>query len=229
MGTSCHGRPITSVIELAAGPAEHARELATRGLRATALDIAPAMTEYAAAQATLSGETFQVVTADMCDFASEERFDLAIMMIDSIAHILDKDDLDAHFRCVAAHLNDRGCYIIEASHPDDSIGDQSLTVSSWTQTGDNESVSMRWGEPGDELDITSGVTSVTVTVEHHRDGHDPVVTREVLSQHAWLRSDIEASVARVGGLQPRAWYGSFDGVALDDEAAWRMIAVLQRQ
>jgi hypothetical protein len=165
----------------------------------------------------------------MCDFEIDDRFDLAIIMIDSIAYILDEAGLDAHFRCVAWHLNDRGCYIIEASHPEDSIGDQTLTQTAWTQTGDNESVSMRWGEPGDETDATSGVTSVTVTVEHHRDGHDLAVTRGVELQHAWLRSDIEASIARVGGLHARAWYGSFDGLALDDAAAWRMIAVLQRQ
>src|SRR5512146_1599710 len=37
------GRAAGSVLELAAGPAEHSRELAGRGLRATALDRSPAM------------------------------------------------------------------------------------------------------------------------------------------------------------------------------------------
>ena len=41
---------VRSVIELAAGPAEPARELAHRGLRATALDHSAAMCGYAAAQ-----------------------------------------------------------------------------------------------------------------------------------------------------------------------------------
>ena len=35
--------PLRSVLELAAGPAEHARELAGRGLEATALDLSAAM------------------------------------------------------------------------------------------------------------------------------------------------------------------------------------------
>ena len=221
-------RPITSVIELGAGPADHAREFAARGLRATALDLAPSMTNYAKAQAALQGLPLNVVTADMCDFAIGERFDLAIMMIDSIAHILDEDSLDAHFRCVAEHLTGSGCYIIEASHPSDSLGDQALTQSAWTQAGVGESVSVQWGEPEDPIDNRSGVTPVTVTVTHRREGREPIVTRDVVLQRAWSREDIAASLARVGGLTERAWFGSFDGVALDGERAWRMIAILQR-
>ena len=222
------GRPIGSVLELAAGPAEHARELAARGVSATALDLSPAMTEYAEAAATSDGVRLAVVTADMCDFVIEARFDLAIMMIDSIQHILDEDRLDAHFRCVARHLSDGGCYIIEASHPADSLGDQTLTTTSWTQTRAGESASVGWGQPDDETDPSSGITAVTVTLEHRRDGHEPVVTRDVVLQHAWLPDDISASIDRVGGLAARAWYGSFDGVDLDAANAWRMIVVLQR-
>lgn len=222
------GRRIESVIELAAGPADHSREMAARGVRATALDITPAMTAYAAAQASAHRQRLQTVTADMCDFAIDERFDLAIMMIDSIAYILDEESLDAHFRCVATHLNERGCYIIEASHPADSINDQALTQTAWTQTGDGESASIRWGEPGDPSDAAPGITPVTVTIEHHREGHNPVVIRDIELQHAWVDEQLNASIARVGGFVARGWYGSFDGVALDDAAAWRMIAVLQR-
>jgi SAM-dependent methyltransferase len=59
---------VRSVLELAAGPAEHARELARRGLRATALDHSPAMCAYAAAQAKVAGVDLDVVEADMRDF-----------------------------------------------------------------------------------------------------------------------------------------------------------------
>lgn len=223
------GQPITSVLELAAGPADHARECAARGLRATALDLSPAMTEYAAAHAGLSGVPLEVVTADMCEFAIEQRFDLAFTMIDSLTHVLDDERLDAHFRCVATHLIPSGCYIIELSHPADSLQDQVITLSEWTQTRGDEAVSMRWGEPLDATDATTGITSVTVTLEHRRDGRPPVVTRDVVLEHGWSREAITASLARVGSLEALGWYGSFDGIGLDDEKAWRMIVVLQRR
>ena len=59
---------VGSVLELAAGPAEHARELARRGLRATALDWSAAMCGYAAGQAKAAGVPLDVVEADMRDF-----------------------------------------------------------------------------------------------------------------------------------------------------------------
>jgi SAM-dependent methyltransferase len=222
-------QPIRSVLELAAGPADHAREFTARGMSATALDIALAMTAYARALPSENPELLRVVTADMCSFAVEERFDLAVMMIDSIAHVLDQAALDDHFRCVFAHLNPGGCYVIEASHPADSLDEDTLSLPRWTQAGEGESVSVRWGEPDDVTDPTSGITAVSVTVDHQRSGQPAVVAHEVMLQHAWGRDDIEASLERVGGLTPRAWYGSFDGVELDDASAWRMIVVLQRR
>ena len=80
-----------SVLELAAGPAEHARELARRGLRATALDWSAAMCAYAARQAAAAGVTLGVVEADMRDFAIEgpdgapALFDAAVTMLNSVA------------------------------------------------------------------------------------------------------------------------------------------------
>ena len=50
--TSTGAGTVRSVLELAAGPAEHARELARRGLKATALARSAAMCAFAAAQAS---------------------------------------------------------------------------------------------------------------------------------------------------------------------------------
>ena len=222
-------RQVGSVLELAAGPADHAREFARRGVAATALDNSPAMTEYAKALADESRVPLDVVSADMCDFAIASRFDLAFTMIDSISHILTEDRLDAHFRCVASHLTESGCYVIEASHPHDSLNEQALTQTEWTQTCDDEAVTLRWGQPGDVTNPATGVTSVTVTVDYRREGHDPVVIHDLVPQRTWRREDILASLERVGGLLARRWFGSFAGIDVDDPKAWRLIAILQRE
>src|SRR6202161_3510777 len=84
-----HEGPVGTVLELAAGPAEHARELARRGLRATALDRSPAMCSYAAGPAKAAGVALGVVEADMRDFliagpdGTPVLFDLAITMLNS--------------------------------------------------------------------------------------------------------------------------------------------------
>ena len=73
-----------SALELAAGPAEHARNLARRGLAATALDLNPAMCARARDLAAADGVELSVVQADMRDFRLRGRFDLAITMLNSL-------------------------------------------------------------------------------------------------------------------------------------------------
>ena len=86
------------MLELAAGPAEHAREFAHRGVAATALDLSPAMCAYAREQG--SGLPLEVVEADMTGFRLGRRFDLVITMLDSTAHLMTLDDFVAYLGCV---------------------------------------------------------------------------------------------------------------------------------
>ncbi len=120
-----HDGPVGRVLELAAGPAEHARELARRGLRATALDRSPAMCAYAAARAAATGVELAVVEADMRDFTipgpggGPAGFDLAVTMLNSACHLFTLDDLVRHLGAVRAHLAPGGLYIVELAHPAD--------------------------------------------------------------------------------------------------------------
>ena len=100
-----------SVLEMAAGPAEHARELARRGLAATALDLNPAMCGRAQELAEAAGISLTVVEADMRDFSLPDpmgRFDLAVTMLNSLCHLLTLDDMLRHLDCVARHLDAGG-------------------------------------------------------------------------------------------------------------------------
>src|SRR5436190_707004 len=85
-----------AVLELAAGPAEHARNLASRGLDVTALDLNPAMCARAADLADKAGLKLTVVQADMRDFRLPGRYDLAITMLNSLCHLFSLDDMVRH-------------------------------------------------------------------------------------------------------------------------------------
>ena len=114
---------MNSVLELAAGPAEHARELAHRGLRATALDHSAAMCGYAAGQAKAGGVTWTWLKRTCATSASPDGrpvlFDLAITMLNSVCHLFTLDDLVDYLGAVAAHLAPGGVYIVELAHPAD--------------------------------------------------------------------------------------------------------------
>jgi Methyltransferase domain len=230
-----------SVLELAAGPAEHARELAARGIDATALDINPAMCGWAQARAAESGFRLTVVEADMRDFSipaagqtgpgapRPAQFELAITMLNSVCHLLTLDDLVAHLTAVASHLAQGGLYIVELAHPADCLSGDSRTSSDWVTDLDGGSVTVRWGGARDRIDPVTQVTREHVAVTFRKqDGSVRTVT-DVVPNRFWTATEVDAAIRLAGGFTVAARYGDFDGdVPLNDPAAWRMIFVLRR-
>jgi SAM-dependent methyltransferase len=221
---------VRSVLELAAGPAEHARELARRGLRATALDRSAAMCAYAAAQAAARGLELGVVEADMREFSIPDRFDLAITMLNSVCHLFTLDDLVAHLSAVTAHLVPGGLYIIELAHPADYLAPVPRTSSEWTIDQDGVRAEVRWGGHQDRIDPVSQITSEHMSITAHgADGTIRTVS-DVVPNRFWTATEITAAVRLAGGLALAASYGDFDDTTmLDDPTAWRMILVLRRE
>ncbi len=211
------------VLELAAGPAEHAREFARRRIPATALDLNPAMCAYARERA--EGLPLEVVQADMTRFTLDRRFDLVITMLDSTAHLMTLDAFVAYLRCVAAHLADGGLAVIEMNHPADRLGDTPRASSTWTVDKDGVRARVTWGEPSDRLDPITQVVEehVTIAIENGE------VLQDVVPYRFWTATELAAAIRLAGGLAVVAQYGDFDpGVPLDAPEAWRMITLLRR-
>lgn len=225
-----------TVLELAAGPAEHARELARCGVDATALDINPAMCAWARDRAAADGARLTVVEADMRDFtipgtrsAGPREFDLAITMLNSLCHLLTLDDLVAHLASVARHLAAGRLYIMEFAHPADCLSLRPRTSSDWVTDLDGGSVTVRWGGTQDVIDPVTQVTNEHVTVTYRKlDGSVRTVT-DLVPNRFWTATEIDAAIRLAGGFTIAASYGDFDDdLSLDAPGAWRMILVLRR-
>lgn len=211
-----------NVLELAAGPAEHAREFARRGVPATALDLSPAMCAYACERGT--GLPLEVVEADMRDFRLGRRFDLVITMLDSTAHLMTLDDLVAYLGRVRDHLAVAGLAVIEMSHPADRLSDTPRVSSAWTVDKDGTRAHVRWGEPGDALDPVTQVVNDRVSIAI--DGGE--VIQGVVPYRFWTATELRAAIRLAGGLTVQAQYGDFDAdVPLASPEAWRMITLLR--
>jgi len=226
------GAPLPSaVLELAAGPAEHARALAALGTDVIALDINPAMCAYARAKAQQTGIALSVVEADMRDFrlTAPASFDLAITMLNSLCHLMTLDDLVAHLESVAAHLADGGLYVAELAHPADFFSSEPSTSSEWATDVNGGKVTVRWGDRRDRIDPVTQVTRERVSVTYRKsDGSARTVT-DVVPNRFWTATEFEAAVRLAGGFCVAARYGDFDGdLTLDAPGAWRMIFVLRR-
>jgi len=240
-----HEGAVGSVLELAAGPAEHARELARRGLRATALDRSPAMCSYAAAQAKTAGVTVDVVEADMRDFRIADRngnpalFDLAITMLNSACHLFTLDDLVRHLTAVRAHLPAGGLYIVELAHPADIFSPDPRTSSEWTIDAAGVRADVHWGGRGDQIDPLTQVTREHMTITATAADGTVRTVSDVVPNRFWTLTEFTAAVALAsprpgdsgdapGGFAIAASYGDFDETTpLDAPTAWRMIIILQ--
>ena len=233
-----------SVLELAAGPAEHARELARRGLHATTLDLSPAMCSYAAAQAKAADVDVQIVEADMRDFAitgpdgAPVAFDVAITMLNSACHLFTLDDLVRHLTAVRAHLVAGGLYIAELAHPADFFAPEPRTSSEWTVEGPGVRAEVHWGSRGDLIDPLTQVTNEHMTITATSDDGTIRTVSDVVPNRFWTLTEFTAAVelsnarpaqAPSGALELVATYGDFDeSTPLDAATAWRMILILRR-
>ncbi|WP_395106365.1 class I SAM-dependent methyltransferase [Actinomadura sp. SCN-SB] len=223
-GTSRPG----GVLELAAGPAEHAREFARRGIAATALDLHPAMCKYAAERAGQEGVALEVVQDDMTTFDLGRRFDLVVTMLDSTSHLMDLDAFVAHLDRAAAHLSGGGLYVVEMSHPRDRLGDEPTTSTGWTVERGGTRATVRWGEPSDRLDPVTQISADHVTVTITEGAGPARIIQDVVPYRFWSATELDAAVRLSGALEPVARYGDFGDVALTDPDAWRMITVFRR-
>lgn len=164
------GRRLRSVLELAAGPADHALEFARRGVRASALDVNAAMCQFAKRAARSRGLNLDVRRADIRVFRLPGKFDLAINMLDSLSHLHTLDDLNRHLRCVARCLHRWGVHVMELSHPADWLSSAKRTKRHWTARTAIGRTSVQWGGRHDTLDpLTQLVrTPVVVSVARNR-------------------------------------------------------------
>jgi SAM-dependent methyltransferase len=218
-----------SVLELAAGPADHARELARRGLSATALDINAVMCAWALESAQRESLALDVVEADMRDFKLPAQFDLAITMLNSACHLFTLDDMVSHLAAVAAHVVPGGLYILELTHPADHLSPSPRTSSEWTIEAAGVTAEVRWGGPLDAIDPVSQVTRESVHIAVRKpDGTIRTVT-DVVPNRFWTATEVTAAIRLAGGFAIAATYGDFDlATKVDDPEAWRLIMVLRR-
>jgi SAM-dependent methyltransferase len=228
------GGTARSVLELAAGPAEHAREFASRGLRATALDQSPAMCGYAAGQAKAAGVDLEVVEGDMRDFrltggdGEGREFDLIITMLNSLCHLFTLDDLVRHLKSVAAQLAPGGLYIVELAHPADFFAPVPRTSSEWEVESGGLRAQVRWGGKGDRIDPLTQVTDEHMTITATAADGTVRTVSDVVPNRFWTLTEFTAALELAGTLGLVASYGDFDQTtALDAPTAWRMILILQ--
>ncbi|HWV38747.1 MAG TPA: class I SAM-dependent methyltransferase [Vulgatibacter sp.] len=226
------GRPAPrAVLELASGPADHAIEWSRRGARVVALDLSQAMCDYARQKAELVGAPVEVIRGDMIDFRIDRRFDLAMLMINSIAHLHTLDDLVSHLRSVAAHLEPHGAYVLEIQHPRDFVGRSARPTGvskPWRVDRYGLRVETTWGSPADPYDPVRQLFDARVEIRASDGEREETIVERCLMRD-WTLGELQAALRLEGSLELAEMHGDFEADAPFDAESWRMIAVLRRR
>ncbi|MGH7197351.1 MAG: class I SAM-dependent methyltransferase, partial [Candidatus Omnitrophota bacterium] len=81
------GRKLSSVVEMAAGPASHSIHFGRQGLTVYALDKSPDMLAYARNKAKEAKSRVHFLKKDMRHFHLPQKVDLAMSMMDSLTYL----------------------------------------------------------------------------------------------------------------------------------------------
>ncbi len=209
-------------------PLQSAIELARRGVRSAALDLAPDMIDRLRTKADAASVKVDGVVDDMRTFKLEQRFDLAYNLLTSISYLPTNEDLLVHMKNTAAHLTDGGLYIVENNHPKDFFEGEHFKESKWTMEQGGVSVETSWMF---ERPVISWVNQSYVVKARYRvtDGDKYVEFIDEAPLRMLLPLEMSALAAQAG-LRLVAAFGDWDvAQPLDDgPGSWRNIAVYRK-
>lgn len=219
------GRAPRSFLELAAGPAAHAMEMAAAGLEVVALDIAPQMAAYARDRAQARGLALPYAVADMVEFAPPGSFDLAACMLCSASYLLTDDAVLSHFASVRAALAPDGMYWLELTHPEELSG-SAKSKNTWKMRDAAGELDITWG--GEPASAAGGIFQAEVSFVYRPfDGSSPVVVEDEARQRVFTHAQF-VGLAQQSGFVVEATRGGFDeSIELDSPRATRMIVLLR--
>ncbi|GBC74785.1 Ubiquinone/menaquinone biosynthesis C-methyltransferase UbiE [archaeon HR06] len=134
--------PVKKVLEPACGTGVWLIELAKRGYYVVGYDINHHMVKYAKRRIIEEGLEAEVLLGDMRYMKFKEKFDAAIIPINSLGYCLSDDDILNHFQSMAFSLN--GIYIVEISCACEDIRKEKKPDEFWISKRGNIIVECLW-------------------------------------------------------------------------------------
>lgn len=222
--------PLSSFIEFGAGPALHCLELAKELPLVTAVDLSQEMTEYAKSKAADLGVSVHCDCADMINYSSHNKYDMAALFMDSTSYLLTNTQVIDHLRSVGKILKPGGLYVLEMSHPKSVFDVSKSTVNEWEMERDDIKVKVTWGSPDDKFDPITQLTEVSVTLDY-KDGERNGTIKDCSPQRCFTATEFAALVAASGAFEIIEYYGGMGSNLSfnNEEHSWRMVPVLKKK
>ena len=107
----------TQLLDVACGTGGFSLQFAKMGMSVTAADLSPEMLSVAQKKASAADLDIMLVCQSARDTKLPYAVDGAVCCLDSINHIIDKRELKASLRAVAAAVKDGGLFIFDVNTP----------------------------------------------------------------------------------------------------------------
>lgn len=107
----------TQLLDVACGTGGFSLQFAKMGMSVTAADPSPEMLSVAQKKASATDLDIMLVCQSARDTKLPYAVDGAVCCLDSINHIIDKRELKASFRAIAAAIKDGGLFIFDVNTP----------------------------------------------------------------------------------------------------------------
>jgi SAM-dependent methyltransferase len=216
------GAPV-KILELAAGPARHAVEAASRGMEVKAVDLSEAMAAHGARIATENDVALDYRVGDVREPLPFDKVCSAWLLLGSVGHLLTNDDALRCFQNARKALADGGTLILELPHPRETFRLDGVSEDGWEVPFEGSDLRVRWGAEDDAFDPLTQIRQASVAFETAGTSiNDVVPTREYTLQELRLLAD-------AAGFVDVATYGALDAAFIpadDDELAYRLVVVL---
>lgn len=214
---------VTSILELACGPAYHAVHLAKMGYTSAGLDISVAMLKFAEKRAQKEGVSITWHHQDMRKFQLTKKYDAIICVLDSLRLLTTVKEILSHLESVASNLTEKGIFVTEWSHPKDWFSKRTVE-DSWVE--ERNGITIEAKVRSEITDFENQIT--TDTLEYTITNGEPCKIVDVDKKRLILPQEF-LLLAGMATFELVSFYGAYDKtVDLNHAEAWRTIAVLQK-
>lgn len=161
------GAKLKSVLDNGCGTGCHLERFAKSGVDVSGYDASPQMVEYAGTRLSSAGVSSHVFEANLRDFRTRGRCDMAICVNGSFQYLISPDDVVRHLKCVGHALKPGGLYLISLPAPQDFLSQPPGSEKyRWSNARGGVSVHVDWTYRQRPIDWStqtfSGLAKITV-------------------------------------------------------------------
>ena len=191
---------IKRVLEPACGTGMFLEEFPKLGYYMVGYDLSPSMVDYSKERLKKAGLTendAKVLVGDMKDFTFEDKFDAAIICINSLGYLTSNSDITSHFRAMYNSLNAGGLYIVEISCMCDDIINEKKVDDIWYVKNDGIELELTWNISW--YDVANRIRHVDFRMKGTNHGRDFLI-EEPHELRLWLFEDFK-TISEANGFK----------------------------